>query len=104
MVFDASAGVLAKLAAERFVVEEEVDFFDERRDLLYGYEVSGLVVDDCVLAATVLGGDNGFGTGHGFEDGNGETFEIIGGQDEKVGGLHEVVDVIAPAEEFEVFV
>ena len=69
--------------------------------MLYGYEISGLVVDDDVLAASVSGGDNGFGTGHGFEDGNGETFRIIGRQDENVGGLHEVVDVIAPAEEFE---
>ena len=101
MDFDASAGVETELATEGFVVEEEVNLFDERRDLFYGYEVTGLVVDDGVLAASMLGGDNGFGTGHGFEDGDGEAFRIIGRQDENVGGLHEVVDVNAPAEEFE---
>ena len=72
--------------------------------MLYGYEIPGLVVDNGVLAASVLGGDHGFGAGHGFEDGNGEALEIIGGQDENIGGLYEAVDVNAPAEEFEIFV
>ncbi len=81
-----------------------MDFFDERKDLFNRYEVSGLVLDNDVQTTTVLGGDNGFGTSHGFEDGDGETFRIIGGQDEEVGGLHEAMNILAPAEEFEMIV
>ena len=83
------------------VFEEAEDGGGESVGIFRGDDEAAVAVLDGFGVAAYVGGDDGEGGGHGFDDGVGEAF-AAGGEDEEVGGGEVVAEVGDSTEEVDV--
>lgn len=88
----------AKVAAEGSVREQGAEAGGEGVDVVWRDEEAGLPIVDEGGDFADGGGEDGEGTGHGFEEGDGETF-LAGGGDEHIERAVDLRHVFAAAEE-----